>query len=83
LVQRRLFSAEQASALPLSGRASRSAAAGPLGTLTRSIVPTGVAERAGFIPGPAAKPPISTTAPSNAARRRRLLPLVPRTRLMT
>ena len=68
LVQARSLSAEQASALPVSGRASRSP---PLpGTLTRSIVPTGLDEWAASIPGPAARPTTSATAPSRPTPRR-------------
>src|SRR4051812_29029989 len=83
LVQRRVVSAEQASELPPSGRESRSTAARPSPTLTRSIVPTGVADRAVRIPGPAASPATSTAVPTNPAFRRPERQLEPRLRLIS
>src|SRR5207249_2318646 len=52
-------------------------------TLTRSIVPTGVADRAVRIPGPAASPATSTAAPANPAFRRPVRQLEPRLRLIS
>src|SRR2546423_5476737 len=83
LVQRRVLSAEQASELPLSGRESRSAPARPSPTLTRSIVPTGVADRAVRIPGPAASPATSAAAPANPIFRRPVRQFEPRRRLIS
>src|SRR5437763_3157304 len=80
LVQRRGVSGEQASELPLSARALRSA---PLpAMLTRSIVPTGTDEWAASIPGPAARPATIATAPRTATHRRPKPPPNPSSRFI-